>query len=124
MNILSVILLLFFSIYPSNPIAPENSLFICKEEVLNATIYNNQNGSATIVEPMGIIDAGAFVVLNWGELNLMLPRTFNKGEKSFTDGKWLWAYGENDKPELRLRNRNGVIEDFSCEVKSLKQEVL
>ena len=116
MAILNILLTFILNVYPPQIFAPESSLFTCDGELLETTIYNNQNGIFTIVAPLQEIDAGGFVVLHWKELSLMLPRTFNTGETSFTDGKWWWSYEDPEHPQLRLRKRRGDIKDFKCDV--------
>ena len=50
----------------------------------------------------------------------MLPVSFQKGEISFTDRKWLWSYQDNEKglheeePRLAQRIQNGKIIDYDC----------
>ncbi len=118
MPIISIIIGFLVSIYPPQTFAPAQSIFNCDGEQLVATIYNNENGAFTIVKPLEEIDAGGFITLKWGELNLMLPRTFNKDETSFTDGRWWWSYEDTEHPQLRLRKGSGKIKDFSCSVTS------
>ncbi len=80
MNIFPFLLSLFISITPS-------STFNCDGETLNATIRNNLNGDFALVTDLEKIDPGAFVVLDWKDISLMLPFSFQKGEISFTDRK-------------------------------------
>ena len=115
MLILSFFISIFINLVPS-------SNFICDGDVLNVTIRNNLNGDYTIINDLNLIDEGAFVNLHWRDLNLMLPRTFNYGEISFTDRKWWWSYKDREKgeyinsPELRQRMPSGEIIDYSCKV--------
>ena len=85
MNLFSLILSLFIAISPS-------SQFDCDGDQLLVTIRNNLNGDFALVTDLEEIDEGAFVVLDWNDLSLMLPVSFQKGEISFTDKKWLWSY--------------------------------
>ncbi len=117
MEILSILLSLVINFYPPRTFAPQASLFECNGEKLEATIYNNLNGSYSMVSPLEEIDAGGFVLLNWGNLKIMLPRTFNATENSFSDGKWRWSYEDPDPPRLGLLKSNGDIQDFTCAIK-------
>ena len=101
--------------------------FNCDGDKLTAVIRNNLNGDFAITDNLEKIDKGAFVVLHWRDINLMLPVSFKVGEISFTDKKWLWSY-QDEKSGLRMDNPrfakllpNGEIEEFSCAAIS-KQE--
>ncbi len=109
------IIALFLAVYPPQAFGPSNSTYICEGDKLEATIYNNQDGSFKVLEPLEKLDAGAFAVLNWKDIVLMLPRTFNSGETSFTDGKWWWSYEDPNPPRFRRRNPLGDITDFTCD---------
>tara|TARA_B100000214_G_scaffold352718_1_gene308138 strand:- start:215 stop:586 length:372 start_codon:yes stop_codon:yes gene_type:complete len=94
--------------------------FNCDGDKLTAVIRNNLNGDFAITDDLENIDKGAFVVLNWRNINFMLPVSFKVGEISFTDKKWLWSY-QDEKNGLRMDNPrfahlmpNGEIEEFSC----------
>ncbi len=113
MHILSFLISLFIAIIPS-------SNFDCDNEPLRATIRNNVNGDFSIVHDLETVDQGAFVVLDWKEISLMLPVSFQKGEISFTDRKWLWSYQDNehglhkDSPRLAQRMPSGEIVEHEC----------
>ena len=91
---------------------------------MNAVIRNNLNGDFALVYDLENIDKGAFVVLDWRDINLMLPVSFNVGEITFTDKKWLWSYKDNeqgfiaDTPRFAHRLPNGEVEEFFCKVAS------
>tara|TARA_Y100001968_G_scaffold313185_1_gene337131 strand:- start:2851 stop:3201 length:351 start_codon:yes stop_codon:yes gene_type:complete len=114
MNLTALILSLFIAYHPS-------STFNCSGDVLHATIRNNLNGDFALTEDLEDIDKGAFVVIDWRDINLMLPVSFNAGEITFTDKKWLWSYQNNEKgliaetPRLAHRLPNGDVEEFSCQ---------
>ncbi len=97
-----------------------SSNFNCDGERLTAVIRNNLNGDFSITNDLENIDKGAFIVLNWRDLNLMLPVSFKVGDISFTDKKWLWSYQDEknglrmDDPRFAQLLPNGEIEEFSC----------
>ncbi len=94
---------------------------MCDNSQLNATIRNNLNGDFALVNDLEKIDQGAFVLLEWKNINLMLPVSFQKGEISFTDKKWLWSYQNNeigltiDNPRFAQRLPTGEIFEHKCE---------
>jgi len=114
MTFISFFLSLLITLNPS----PE---FNCDGDSLTAVIRNNLNGDFEITNDLENIDEGAFVVLNWRDLNLMLPVSFKAKEISFTDKKWLWSYQDErnglrmDNPRLAQLLPNGEIQEFSCE---------
>ena len=98
-----------------------SSAFNCDGDRLTAVIRNNLNGDFAITDDLENIDKGAFIVLNWKDIKLMLPVSFKVGDISFTDKKWLWSY-QDEKNGLRMnaprfakRLSNGEIHEFSCE---------
>ncbi len=117
MKIFSLLLSLLITITPS-------SSFICDGDELTSTIRNNLNGDFSITNDLENIDQGAFVVLKWRSISLMLPVTFNAGEISFTDKKWWWSYQDKENglyinnPSFRQRLPNGDIVDYKCESKN------
>ena len=117
MTFISFFLGLFITLNPS----PN---FNCNGDILTATIRNNLNGDFALTNDLENIDEGAFIVLNWREINLMLPVSFKVGDISFTDKKWLWSY-QDEKNGLRINNPrfaqmlpNGEIQEFSCQAVS------
>ena len=98
-----------------------SSDFNCAGDRLTAVIRNNLNGDFAITDDLENIDKGAFIVLNWRDINLMLPVSFHVGDISFTDKKWLWSYQDEenglrmDKPRFAQILPNGEIQDFYCE---------
>tara|TARA_Y100001968_G_scaffold143637_1_gene131220 strand:+ start:123 stop:494 length:372 start_codon:yes stop_codon:yes gene_type:complete len=122
MAFFSFLLILFIALNPS----PD---FYCDGEYLKAVIRNNLNGDFAITNDLNKIDKGAFVVLNWRDINLMLPVSFKVGDISFTDKKWLWSY-QDDKDGLRMdhprfahRLPNGEIQEFYCEAITLEEKI-
>ena len=113
MTFISLVLSLFITLSPS----PD---FNCDGDRLTAVIRNNLNGDFALTNDLENIDKGAFIVLNWRDINLMLPVSFKVGEISFTDKKWLWSY-QDVKNGLRMDNPrfaqllpNGEVQEFSC----------
>ena len=114
MTFISFFLSLFITLNPS----PD---FNCDGDRLTALIRNNLNGDFAITNDLENIDKGAFIVLNWRDLNLMLPVSFKAGDISFTDKKWLWSY-QDEKNGLRMNDPrfakllpNGEIKEFACQ---------
>ena len=98
-----------------------SSNFNCEGDKLTAVIRNNLNGDFAITNDLENIDKGAFIVLKWRDLNLMLPVSFKVGDISFTDKKWLWSYQDEknglrmDEPRFAELLPNGDIQEFSCQ---------
>ena len=114
MTFISFFLSLFISLTPS----PD---FNCNGDKLTAVIRNNLNGDFSITNDLENIDKGAFIVLHWRDISLMLPVSFKVGDISFTDKKWLWSYQDEknglrmDAPRFVHRLSNGEIQEFSCQ---------
>ncbi len=114
-KLISFALSIIISITPSQK-------FSCDGETLLATIRNNLNGDFALVNDLEQLDKGAFVVLDWKEISLMLPISFQEGEISFTDKKWLWSYKDNeiglhpDNPRLTQRLTNGELIEHECKL--------
>ncbi len=87
----------------------------CDGEVLIATLHSGAVDDPTIPNRSGTTLPGAFVVLQWQQQSLQLPRTNNAGPPSFTDGQWWWSLEDPDHPDLRLRRGRGDVVSFSCE---------
>ena len=98
--------------------------FNCDGDRLTAVIRNNLNGDFAITDDLENIDKGAFIVLSWRDINLMLPVSFKLGDISFTDKKWLWSYKDEknglrmDKPIFAKLLPNGEIQEFSSQALS------
>ena len=121
MHFITILLTLILTISPP-------SFFNCDGDTLTATIRNNLNGDFAITNDLDNIDEGAFVTLNWRDINLMLPRTFNFGEINFTDRKWWWSYKDREigyhinNPSFKQRLPNGEIVQYQCEANSYQDE--
>ena len=121
MIVISFFLSLLITLNPSTN-------FDCNGDRLTAVIRNNLNGDFAITNDLENIDKGAFVVLNWRDINLMLPVSFKVGEISFTDKKWLWSYMD-EKEGLRISEPrfakvlpDGEIQEFSCKAINIKDK--
>ena len=106
-----------------------SSDFNCDGDRLTAVIRNNLNGDFAVTDDLENIDKGAFIVLNWKDINLMLPVSFKVGDISFTDKKWLWSY-QDEKNGLRMETPrfahllpNGKIQEFSCQAVNTEKRV-
>ena len=114
MILISFFLSLLLSLNPA-------SQFNCDGDVLTTVIRNNLNGDFARTDDLENIDKGAFIVLNWRNINLMLPVSFKFGDISFTDKKWLWSYQDEknglrmDEPRFAQLLPNGEIQEFSCQ---------
>ncbi len=113
MTFITFLLSLFISLNPS----PD---FNCDGDRLTAIIRNNLNGDFAITNDLENVDKGAFIVLDWRDIHLMLPVSFKVGNITFTDKKWLWSY-QDEKNGLRIDNPrfaqllpNGEIQEFTC----------
>ncbi len=86
--------------------------FVCDGEPLLARVDNGPVDAADIPNTTGGTLPGAFVVLEWRDLHLQLPRTNNAGAPSFTDGRWWWSLEDPAHPRLLLRR--GRVQEFAC----------
>ena len=106
-----------------------SSDFNCDGDRLTAVIRNNLNGDFAITNNLENIDKGAFIVLNWRDINLMLPVSFKVGDISFTDKKWLWSYQDQQQglrmsePRFAQLMPNGEIQEYSCKAIDLDDKV-
>ena len=98
----------------ADTVQPSQS-YRCDGEVLIATLHSGAVDDPTIPNRSGATLPGAFVVLQWQQQSLQLPRTNNVGPPSFTDGKWWWSLEDPDHPDLRLRRGRGDVVSFTCE---------
>jgi hypothetical protein len=90
--------------------------FRCDGDPLSALLVPGAMDEPGIPDPTsGPVPVGGFVVLQWRDLSLQLPRTNNAGPASFTDGKWWWSLEDPLHPRFRLRRSRGDVQDFACE---------
>ena len=94
---------------------PEPIAYRCDGEPLSALVNNGAVDTFAIPNTTGGTVPGAFVVLQWRDITLQLPRTNNAGAPSFTDGKWWWSLEDPAHPRFRLRRGAGDLQDFACE---------
>ena len=100
----------------------EASSYQCDGDDLIATIDRGAVDAIGIPNTIDGTVPGSFVVLQWRDLKLQLPRTNNAGAPSFTDGKWWWSLEDPEHPRFRLRRGIGDIENFSCSAQPGSQE--
>ncbi len=91
---------------------PTAQRFLCDGDPLLARVENGPVDAAGIPNTTGGTVPGAFVVLEWRDLHLQLPRTNNAGAPSFTDGRWWWSLEDPAHPRFRLRRGN--VQEFAC----------
>ncbi|KGG33938.1 hypothetical protein EV10_0377 [Prochlorococcus marinus str. SS51] len=102
-------------------ITPSES-FYCDGDPLTVVIRNNLNGDFELVTDLEKLDQGSFIVLDWKDVSLMLPISFQKNEISFTDKKWLWSYQDNerglhqDSPRFAQRLPSGEVVEHECKL--------
>ncbi|EDY39648.1 conserved hypothetical protein [Cyanobium sp. PCC 7001] len=90
------------------------SRYRCDGDLLVARIENGAVDALAVPNTIAGTLPGAFVVIDWRDLHLQLPRTNNAGPPSFTDGRWWWSLEDPERPDLRLRRGDQVR--FACEV--------
>lgn len=87
----------------------------CDGDPLSALLNNGAVDSFAIPNTSAGTVPGAFVVLQWRDISLQLPRTNNAGAPSFTDGKWWWSLEDPEHPSFRLRRGLGEVQSFRCD---------
>jgi len=88
----------------------------CDGDPLTALLVRGAMDDPAMVDPSsGDVPVGGFVVLQWRDLSLQLPRTNNAGPASFSDGQWWWSLDASGQPNFRLRRGRGDIQSFDCE---------
>ena len=94
---------------------PELSRFLCDGDPLSAALERGAVDAVDIPNSAGGTVPGSYVVLEWRQLRLQLPRTNDAGAPVFSDGKWLWSPEDPQHPLLRLRRPGGAVQSFPCE---------
>ena len=90
------------------------SSYVCDGDGLIATIDRGAVDAIGIPNSIDGTVPGSFVVLQWRDLKLQLPRTNNAGAPSFSDGKWWWELGDPDHPGFKLRQGAGQAQVIAC----------
>jgi hypothetical protein len=93
------------------PLGPPQT-FLCDGDPLIATVDGGPVDAVGIANTSKGTVPGAFVVLEWRQLRLTLPRTNNAGPPSYTDGQWWWSMEDPARPTFRLRA--GESHGFDC----------
>ena len=84
--VLHLLLLLALVVVPSW--RAQASSYVCDGDALSATIDRGAVDAIGIPNSVDGTVPGSFVVLEWRDLHLQLPRTNNAGAPSFSDGKY------------------------------------
>ena len=111
--VLHLLLLLALVVVPSWR-AQANS-YVCDGDALSATIDRGAVDAIGIPNSVDGTVPGSFVVLEWRDLHLQLPRTNNSGAPSFSDGKWWWDLEDPEHPGFKLRQGAGRAQLFACD---------
>lgn len=100
---------------PSPQAVAPLSRYVCDGDPLLARADDGPVDATGIPNMVAGTPPGAFVVLQWRELNLQLPRTNNAGAPSYTDGRWWWSLEDAERPRLRQRLAFGQVQDYACQ---------
>ena len=113
MLLISTFLVFLLTLIPSN-------MYVCDNEEYSIVMRNNINGDFALVNDLGDLKSGAFIVIESTKKSLMLPLIAKKDEISFSDRKWLWSFKDLANGIL-LRNPrfaevkpNGDIFEYLC----------
>ena len=112
--VLQFIFLLLLILTPTLPSMA--STYVCDGDALIATIDRGAVDAIGIPNSVDGTVPGSYVVLEWRDLHLQLPRTNNAGAPSFSDGKWWWDLNDPDQPGFKLRQGAGHAQVFVCGV--------
>jgi hypothetical protein len=93
----------------------ELSRFLCDSEPLTVELVRGAVDATGIPNSTAGTVPGSFVVLEWRQMRLQLPRSNDAGAPMFSDGKWLWSPEDGQHPRLRLRRSGGDVQTFLCE---------
>ena len=86
--------------------------YLCEGEPLRAALYPGAVDAMGIPNTVAGTVPGAYVVLQWRDLHLQLPRTNNAGPASYTDGRWWWSPVDPEAPEFR--QRRATVTTYGC----------
>ncbi|QNI70113.1 hypothetical protein [Cyanobium sp. NS01] len=92
--------------------ANQPSRYSCDGDLLLARVENGAVDAPGIPNTLAGTLPGAFVVIDWRELHLQLPRTNNAGAPSFGDGRWWWSLEDPSRPTLLLQQAQQT--SFAC----------
>jgi len=92
---------------------PVPERFVCAGDPLLAEVYNGAVDAADIPNRNDGTLPGSFIVLQWRDVTLQLPRTNNAGSPSYSDGRWWWQALDPDHPDFA--QRRGDWESYACE---------
>ena len=109
---LQLVLLLVLLVAPSW--RAEASSYQCDGDDVIATIDRGAVDAIGIPNTIDGTVPGSFVVLQWRDLKLQLPRTNNAGAPSFSDGKWWWDLEDPEHPGFKLRQGAGQAQVIAC----------
>ena len=109
--VLHLVLLLALVVVPSW--RAQASSYVCDGDALSATIDRGAVDAIGIPNSVDGTVPGSFVVLEWRDLHLQLPRTNNAGAPSYTDGRWWWRVVDASAPEFW--ERRGTVIRHQCE---------
>ena len=111
--VLHLVLLLSLVIAPSW--RAQASSYVCDGDALTARIDRGAVDAIGIPNSVDGTVPGSFVVLEWRDLHLQLPRTNNAGAPSFSDGKWWWDLTDSQHPGFKLRQGAGRAQLIACD---------
>ena len=111
-RLIQLVLLLVLLLAPSW--RAQASSYVCDGDALSATIDRGAVDAIGIPNSVDGTVPGSFVVLEWRDLHLQLPRTNNAGAPSFSDGKWWWDLDDPDHPGFKLRQGAGQARVIAC----------
>ena len=111
--LVQLLLLLVLLLAPSW--SAQASTYVCDGDALIATIDRGAVDAIGIPNSVDGTVPGSFVVLQWRDLKLQLPRTNNAGSPSFSDGKWWWDLDDPEHPSFKLRQGAGRIQVIACD---------
>jgi len=86
--------------------------YLCEGEPLRAALYAGTVDATGIPNTVAGTVPGAYVVLQWRDISLQLPRTNNAGPPSYTDGRWWWSPVDPEQPEFKQRRAS--VTTYNC----------
>jgi hypothetical protein len=86
--------------------------YLCEGEPLRAALYAGAVDATGIPNTVAGTVPGAYVVLQWRDISLQLPRTNNAGPPSYTDGRWWWSPVDPEQPEFKQRRAS--VTTYNC----------